>query len=338
MNRRAGSSGPALTERGQTDAMEFSEADNPWRTVPEWVTFLVEFGYRWMASHHQARRLALISMPTDSAASGLITLGLMRKCMELDDANDVGAHHQRLLTLARTRPKEILLRHIKRPGRYVFDGFNSNGDPMVRKLKDRNRQRVNIHRSTALHWRIDDEAPVAIIEGEQVPNAQFYEQLIATGGEIRPANLSESHSNVCLAGRATGEAPTKGWMTDIKFRENGCEADLSQLLTVQNWMPGTISRVRFYNARTETFDRESGTPQVVVADGDTSFLKILASAEFEECDVIGVMHRTMEREKLEAVGNKLSSLRQWYRPDDSLLGELSDIPRGVTISVLQRGT
>lgn len=318
--------------------MEFSEANNPWRHVPEWVSFLIEFGYRWMASHDQARRLALISMPTDSAASGLITLGLMRKCMELDDANDIAAHHQRLLTLARTRPQDVTLRHIRWPGRYVFDGFNADGDPMVKKLRDRNRRRVNIHRSTSMEWRIDGEAPVVIRQGQQVPNAEFYAKLVADGGEIRSANLSESHSNVCLAGRAAGEAPTKGWMTDIRFRENGCEADLSQLLTVQDWMPGTISRVRFYNARTETFDRESGKPQIVVADGDTSFLKILASTEFEECDVIGVMHRTMDREKLEAVGNKLSSLRQWYRPDGSLLGELGDIPRGVTISVLQRGT
>jgi len=317
--------------------MEFSEADNAWRTVPEWVTFLIELGYRWMATHDASRRLALISLPTDSAAAGLLTLGLMRKCMELDDANDVGAHHQRLVELARTRPTDVVLRHLKRPGRFVFDGFNANGDPMVRKLKDRNRQRVNIHRSTAMNWRLDDEAPVAIIEGQQVPNAQFYKQLIAEGGEIRAANLSESHSNVCLAGRATGEAPTKCWMTDIRFRDNGYEVDLSQLLTVQNWTPGTISRVRFYNARTETFDRESGTPQVVVADGDKSFLKILSTKEFEDCDVIGVMHRTMEREKLEAVGTKLASLRQWYRPDDSLLASLSDIPRGITTSVLRRG-
>jgi hypothetical protein len=317
--------------------MEFSEANNPWRSVPEWVAFLIEFGYRWMDNQDQSRRLALISMPTDSAASGLITLGLMRKCMELDDANDIGAHYQRLLTLAHTRPHEVTLRHIRRPGRYAFDGFNEDGDPMVKRLNDRRRRRVNIHRLTAKEWHIFGEAPVVVREGQQLQNVEFYTKLVAEGGEIRAANLSESYSNVCLAGRATGEAPTKGWMTDIRFRENGCEANLSQLLTVQNWMPRTTSRVRFYNSRTEAFDRESGTPQVVVADGDASFLKILASAEFENCDVIGVLHRTIEREKLEAVGTKLSSLRQWYRPDDSLLGALSDIPRGVTISVLRRG-
>lgn len=319
--------------------MEFSEANNSWQAVPEWVVFLIEFGYHWMATNAQSRRIALVSMPTDSAAAGLITLGLMRKCMEYDDANDVDTHYQRLLNLAHEHPQELELRHINRPGRYAFDGFNENGDPMVKKLNDdRRRRRVNIHRTTAVEWRIFGEAPVVIQKGQQVPNAEFYSQLVADGGNIREANFSNSHSNICIAGRVTGEARTKGWMTDVRFRENGYETDLSQLLTVQNWMPGTISRVRFYNSRTDTFDRESGTPQVVVADGDTSFLKILASTEFEECDVIGVMHRTMEREKLEAVGNKLSSLRQWYRPDESLLGELPEIPRGVTLAILQRGT
>ena len=315
--------------------MEFSEANSPWRPVPEWVTFLIEFGYRWMTTHDQSRRLALISMPTDSAAAGLITLGLMRKFMEFDDANDIGAHHQRLVELARTHPKDIVLRHIKRSGRFVFEGFDANGDPMVRKQKSS--QRWNIPRSTAMNWRIDSEAPVTVVEGQQVPNAQFYEQLIAEGGDIKSANLSESHSNICLVGRAAGEASTKDWMTDIRFRKNGCAADLSQLLTVQNWMSGTISRVRFYNARTERFDRDSGTLQVVVVDGDAAFLKILSGKAFQDCDIIGVIHRTMERERLEAVGTKLANLCQWYHPNGTFVDSLPAIPRGITLSVLQRG-
>jgi hypothetical protein len=127
-------------------------------------------------------------------------------------------------------------------------------------------------------------------------------------------------------------------MSRIKFRESDRQADLSQLLLVHEWnlIPGTISRVRVYNTRTEKFDRESGAPEIVVADGDAAFLKVLANTAFEDCDVIGVTHRTIEREKLEAVGNKLSVLRQWYRPGDSLLCKPLEPPRGVTISVLTR--
>ena len=38
------------------------------------------------------------------------------------------------------------------------------------------------------------------------------------------------------------------------------------------------------------------------------FLKILRRSEFQSSDIIGVIHRTMSREKLEEVGNKLSEL------------------------------
>lgn len=317
--------------------MEFKEGNDDWRPIPKWVGFLMGFGYRWMCAHGDSRRIGLISMPADSAASGLITLGLMRKCLESGDAHDVAAHYQRLLRLARARDARVVLCHVQRPGWYVFDGFSAADEPMVLKLRDPNRQRVNIHPSTAANWYVDGEAPAAIQEGNQVPYGPIYSQLVKTDGAILPANLIRSHSDVCLAGRAAGGAQTERWIANIRFRENELEAELSKLLLIQDWMPGTISRVRFFNARTRTFDREAGNPQVVVADGDASLLQILASRDFDECEVIGVVHRTMDREKLEGVGNRLSSLRQWYRQDHSLLGELGDIPRGVTISVLQRG-
>ncbi len=45
--------------------------------------------------------------------------------------------------------------------------------------------------------------------------------------------------------------PTRNSIADIRFENNGLEANLSQLLTVHGWMPGTVSRVMFYNARTK---------------------------------------------------------------------------------------
>jgi len=123
-------------------------------------------------------------------------------------------------------------------------------------------------------------------------------------------------------------------MTKIRFEDDGCEADLSQLLTVQAWMPGTVSRVMFYNARTEEFDRQQAKPQVVIADGDLSFLRVIDGNDFENSDLIGVIHRTMERDRLEAIGTKLENLRQWY--DHSVLEGLPQAPRGIGISVLKR--
>jgi hypothetical protein len=321
-------------DSGQVTNMEFSEANNPWRSIPEWASFLIEFGFAWLGQPRDSRRIAVISMPSDSAAAGLVALGAMRKCLELDDANDTTSHYEKLLALAKSRPDGITLRHSKWKGEFAFDGLDRDGVPWVRQLRSRSNFRVNIPRSSALNWRIDGEPPVVLVPGQQVPNAQLYSGLVARGGEIRSSNLSESYSQVCLAGRGTGEVPTRGSMEAIRFREDGVEADLSQLLTVQSWMPGTISRVMFYNSRTEAFDRQSGKPQVVIADGDTSFLKVVDGTDFQDSDVVGVVHRTMERDRLEAIGTKLENLRQWY--DHSAIEGLPQTPRGISISVLKR--
>ena len=316
--------------------MDFSEADSEWRSVPDWASFLIELGFAWIATPHDSRRIALVSMPSDSAAAGLIALGAMRRCLELDDANDVTSHYQRLLELAQGRHKCVSLRHTTKSGSFVFDGLDPNGNPMVKQMKSRSSLRMNIPRSAATNWRIDGEAPVAVLNGQQVPYSTLYTHLVKRGGDISPSNLSESHSQICLAGRGVGETPTRGCMADIRFRDDRCEAKLTQLLTVQGWMPGTISRVMFYNARTGEFDRQVGKPKVVIADGDTSFLRVVDGKAFEHSDVVGVVHRTMERDRLEAVGTKVENLRQWYGQDDSILNGLPARPRGIGISVLRR--
>jgi hypothetical protein len=90
-----------------------------------------------------------------------------------------------------------------------------------------------------------------------------------------------------------------------------------------------------YNARTEEIDRPS-TPALIVADGDTAFLKIVGRSEFQDSDVVGVIHRTIERDRLEDVGNQMASLRQWYAEDSDLLACLPTLPRGITVSILKR--
>lgn len=316
--------------------MDFSEANSEWRGVPDWASFLIELGFAWLAMPRSSRRIVLVSMPSDSAAAGLIALGVMRRCLESEDANDTSSHYEKLLVLAKERTEGVMLRSNEWNGIFAFDGIDRDGVPWVKQIKSKTRRRINISRSSALNWRIDGEPPVVLMSGQQVPHAQLYAHLVTRGSEIRLSNLSESYSQVCLAGRGTGEVPTKGSMETIRFREDGVEADLSQLLTVQSWMPGTISRVIFYNSRTEAFDRQSGKPQVVIADGDTSFLKVIDMTDFLESDVIGVIHRTMERARLEAVGTKMENLRQWYGLDGSILDRLPRRPLGIGISVLRR--
>ena len=80
-------------------------------------------------------------------------------------------------------------------------------------------------------------------------------------------------------------------------------------------------------------DRNTGLTRLVVADGDAAFLKVVDAKEFASSDVIGVVHRTIARENLEAIGIKLSSLRQWYVPDPTTEPLL---PAGITVLTLRR--
>ncbi|MFZ4081794.1 MAG: hypothetical protein ACOYKN_11240 [Pirellula sp.] len=314
--------------------MKFSESQDPWRGVPEWASFLIDFGFAWIVQPVPNRRIAVVTMPADSAAAGLITLGAMRKCLELDDANDVDSHYRRLLDIAHARPPGVQLRFTDKRDRFKFYGFDEKGNPIVKNVTVTWFQTRTITRSDAMKWRVYGEAPVAVLNGQKVPHSQIYNNLVKNGGEIKPSNLSQSHSQICLAGRSVGETRTRECIANIRFQNEGCEADLSYLLTVQGWMPGTVSRVMFYNARTDEFDRQQVKPQVVIADGDASFLTVVDGSDFEHSDVIGVIHRTMERDRLEAVGTKLENLRQWY--EQSALVGLPQSPRGIGISVLAR--
>src|SRR5258708_3671241 len=54
----------------------FSETGCVWQPVPPWAAFLIRFGYLWRATS-KTRRIALLTMPCDSAAAGLISLGAL---------------------------------------------------------------------------------------------------------------------------------------------------------------------------------------------------------------------------------------------------------------------
>ncbi len=60
----------------------FSEGGCEWRTPPPWVTSLIDIGYRWGGDFQAQRKIALVSMPCDSAAAGLIGL---RAAVEEDE-------------------------------------------------------------------------------------------------------------------------------------------------------------------------------------------------------------------------------------------------------------
>jgi hypothetical protein len=157
----------------------------------------------------------------------------------------------------------------------------------------------------------------------------------ARESSLLPDNLKVSFSGLCLAGRAAGESVTRERCSSIRFRFNEVERNLVDLLTIHGWSSGSeVSRMSFFNIRTGRFDRHSCSPTVVVCDGIEGILETLERREFQRADVIGVLNRTVERSRLELLGNRMSELRQWYDTDEVFAS--NPPPPGIRVSALRR--
>ena len=326
----------------QQPSMRFSEADGPWQPVPSWMRYLIKCGFAW-ANGHGRRRIGIISLPCESAGAGLVALGAIRYRLTLAEANDALSHFERIERLAARRDSETCLRHQSMKGRFRLEAGDSKGLVWVRqeqkgapdKFNANGPARVGIHAGNANEWRLDREAPAETVHGAELPHRRFYEALIEGAAPPLNANLTRSDSAICVAGRVAGESVSRGAFSAIRLECNDSIADLADLLTVHRWSPDTVSRVTLFNARTRQLDRNAGFTSLVVADGDSAFLRVVDAAEFKQSDVVGIIHRAVERDRLESVGTKLADLSQWYMPDTEMR-DLVSPPAGITISVLQR--
>ena len=321
--------------------MRFSEANGPWQAIPPWAAYLMRCGFFWGARGGR-RRIGIISMPCESTGAGLVTLGAIRYRLTLAEANDALSHFERIQALAVRQDNETCLRHQSMKGRFRLDGKDQRGLVWARQQQttaaDRftgnGPPRVAIHAGNANEWRLEEEAPAETVRGSGLPYRRFYEELIEGAALPLESNLARSDSAICFAGRLTGESASRSALSAIRLECHDHVADLAELLTVHRWSPDTVSRVTFLNSRTRQLDRNTGITSLVVADGDSAFLRAIDAREFRQSDVVGVIHRTVERERLESIGTRLADLSQWYVPDGKTLNPIPP-PRGITVSVLQ---
>ncbi len=339
--------------------MFFSEANQAWRPVPQWVAFSLRLGYQWLSGVLGQRRIALISMPCDSAAAGLIALGALIRDLGSPNANDVEGHYDAQLRYARQYLESCRDCNMRCHPELKGCSYTEEASGRVRdkrgKLYQISERTDFVERSLwvclprksltrwqnpkyATDWRIDGEPPLQLINPEGALPGEAYIRII-DDAQIIPDNLRRSFSGLCLAGRLVGETATREACASVRFRFENGEHRLPDLLTIYGWSQSDfVSRITFFNARTERFDRQASAPDLVVADGDTSFLKVLSRSEFQRSDVIGVIHRTVDRDHLEDVGNKMLGLRQWYDEDSEMLGRLPAAPRGISLLILRRRT
>jgi hypothetical protein len=321
--------------------MQFSEANGPWQSPPEWVEFLVKSGLKFGYPTEGTRRIVIISMPCESPAAGLVALGALCRRLAIDGANDSNSHFQRIDKLAAKSVPEIYLQHCNQAGRFRLEPKDRNGSVWVRKERGCGSRRTRLTRnailpSNAHEWRFDGEPPVSVSDGLGLQCPHFYKEL--SGEEFTPvdSNFIKSDSGICLAGRVSGESVSRSIMAQIQYRCHNEGANLASLLAIQNWSPGTVSRVTFFNTRSGQLDRNTGLTRLVVADGDLSFLRVLESPLFRNCDLIGVIHRVVNRDRLEALGVKITELGQWYTSELQVPNGTDRVPRGITMLGLKR--
>jgi hypothetical protein len=295
--------------------------------LPEWATFLIGLGYRAICAKTDRRRIFLVSLPCDSQGAGLVTLGALRRRLEVLDANDLSSHFERIKNgVAQGGRATTLRRAGSRNARYQFDGVDKDGTLwLLEILSDSSRRsrkapprfpvRTSVTQTTATQWLFDGEAPLHVDTGDVLPWMSIYKSLPLMSGPIIDANLSTTDSAICLASRVSGDSATKSVFDSMSFSAEGVRATLSQLLTVQGWGGKAISRVSLFNSRTDKSDRPTANASVVIADGDGAFLKAISKSEFGACDIIGIINRAVDRDRLEAIGNKIEELRQWFEVD-----------------------
>jgi hypothetical protein len=335
----------------------FSENDQNWQPAPSWVEFLIKFGYRWHRNNLQQRRIALISMPCDSAAAGLISLGALIRDLESPNSNDIDGHYNALLRYAQQylkncrfctscQPDEMKCDYTKRATGWIRDWHcNPSKRYIISEQTDLIKRRLLLSYKGgiiekipkyATDWQIDNEPPPQLSTGQGILDGKLYAGII-DDIRLNQNNLKMSYSGLCFAGRVGGESLSREICASIKFCFDDSKYNLSDLLTVNGWSSTvSVSRMSFFNSRTEHFDRYSSEVSLVIADNDKALLKIFGQSQFQRSDLIGVIHRTIDHTDLEAVGERINALRQWYTDDSEMLADLPPIPRGINIMMLKR--
>lgn len=337
----------------------FSENNSDFKPIPSWVRFCINFGATWPRSKSQPRRIALVSMPCDTPAAALITLGAMVRDLGDPSANDVTGQYDKLLKYANQFLNFCKDCRCKCNPKKRNCGFSKEATGRLRKQNVRGTVKIcdqTDFESGTLKWTepsgrnsqcivtpepahameyfIDGELPCEWRNDDgRIPDWPY--DKMCTGIKILPENFIRSFSGLCFAGRATGKSASKEMCDLFSFNDQNVTYSLSQLLGIQDWSAEQVSRVNYFNTRTNKFDRNIGMPTLVVADGDLSFHRVFDHSDFNSCDIIGVISRTMESDRLESLGLKMQP-SLWYEPDCESINEIAALPKGISITVLKR--
>jgi len=285
----------------------------------------------------------LISMPCDSAGSGLIALGAIRKYLEDSGANDIEFHRKRIRDEEKKKLKDRRILLYTNCSKYKFR-YHSNDDDgrdqieQILRASKKSQQNPFIINDVDLKAVYFEGEPCLMIDnGNELPYGDIYRNLLDKCGEVYDSNLKTTYSGVCLAGRTMGENTTRDILSRIRLHSGSEPVQLDILLSVHDWSCEKISRLLFFNSRTKKIDRQSAPLRLVVADGDAAFLKVYDNIDlFGECDIIAVIDRTLERDRLDKIVETINKLAQWYLPENVLPENIPPIPKGISLAIWKK--
>jgi len=272
-------------------------------------------------------------------------------------ASDIDGHYQALLRYARQYLESCRTCNLRCEPRLAGCGYITEASGYIRSVEHPS-QRFQVSEETdfsapqiafvrqgvtykpsakwAAKYFIEGEPPPELAAGHGGTLDAEYGQFV-DGAEVLPENLRRSYSGLCLSGRVMGAVATREGLASIRFRSESREYTLPNLLAVRGWCAAqSVSRCVLFNARTARADGHTFEPALTVADGDASFLEAIDRPEFQRSDVIGVIPRTIDRDRLEGVGNRMQEMRKWYDEDPELTRRFAPVARAIGVSVLTR--
>lgn len=343
--------------------MQYFEGHAVHDTVPGWAAMALGLGYRWRHSGSSVRRIGLLSMPCESEAAGIISLGALRSDLERTTANHLDTHFDHLLQACHERvtvhmrrvdyPEELSwdVRKAVDDTRWRFVAYDGERDAIVlesathRPVVKRNGKSIPnpngacssyIMRDNAFGWQLRDcPLPQLPPEGKALePTA--YSNLPGCFGHILEENLTRSYDGLVLVGQ--GAARDSAYMQKfytVGFVSADRQLPLGDLLTLHHGERNYIRRLRFLNERAH-HGAGVQTARLVVADGISALL--CAEKLFPTSDIVGVCSRDASVEAVLQLKVWLNDIVRYYTDAETSHYLSGEMPAGMLLRVLQRRT
>ena len=320
------------------------DSGQTWEKIPQWAEYFIELGRGWPRRvSGPGRKIRIISTPVKSPAAGLVALGAFISDLSDSNANDKSRHYDTLLGYAQQHLVKCKNCKLKCRPDLTNCGYSSESTGVLRNVnklrekyyvqkdtdlktkdlrlatkQDGTGIKIGFHSPEGTHkYYIDGGAPLSLGSSTNQYDSDSLKEIFSD--TFINDNFKTSYSALCYAGVASGETATQSDLAKFIFKTLKHKS-LSQLLPIYGWDNGNteLSRVIYYNSRGQgTFTQPANSPNLVIADGTDALNSVLSQhKKLGGADVIAVVSRIIERDKMEEFSDRLDSLSQWYEKVD----------------------